>query len=190
MKREIKSCSLVFLAIAILSQLVVFASIINTRESVLRKGAVLRFNIQPVDPFDAFRGQYVSLWFRDAQNCPITNQTERFERGQRIYVRFESDTNGMSRPVEARRLKPDWNTGNWLKTRARWDSGSGINFDFPIDRFYADEKTAPKIEGLVSFRSRGVVSNSCAVVRAYKGSLLLEDLEFDGVPVLEYIEKH
>jgi hypothetical protein len=90
---------------------VVFASIINKREAVLRKGAVLRFGIQPVDPFDAFRGQYVSLWFRDAQNCPATNGTERFERGQRIYVRFEAGANGVSRPVEASAVKPDWDEG-------------------------------------------------------------------------------
>jgi uncharacterized membrane-anchored protein len=177
-----------FLVIALISQLVVFASIINKREAVLRKGAVLRFNIQPVDPFDAFRGQYVSLWFRDAQNCPTTNTTERLERGQRIYVRFEAGTNGISRPVEASAVKPDWDGGIWLKTRARWNSGTDVSFDFPIDRYYTDEKTAPKIEGLVSFRSRGVVSNACAVVRAYKGSMLLEDLEFNGVPALEYIE--
>jgi len=69
-----------------------------------------------------------------------------------------------------------------------WGISTDVSFDFPIDRYYTDEKTAPKIEGLVSFRSRGVVSNACAVVRAYKGSMLLEDLEFNGVPALEYLE--
>ena len=189
MKKTTHSLSLAFLAVAILSQLIVFASIINKREAILRKGTVLRFNIEPVDPFDAFRGQYVSLWFPDAQHCPSTIQTNRFEKGQRIYVRFEDGTNGLSRPVEVSRLKPDWDSGIWLKTRARWNRGIDVTFVFPIDRFYADEKTAPKIEGLVSFRTRDVVSNACAVVRAYQGTFLLEDLEFDGMPVHDYISK-
>ncbi len=189
MKKTTQSLSLAFLAVAILSQLIVFASIINKREAVLRKGTVLRFNIQPVDPFDAFRGQYVSLRFPDAQQCPLTNQTNRVEKGQRIYVRFENGTNGLSRPVEASRSKPDWDSGTWLKTRTSWNNSTCFYFDFPIDRFYSDEKTAPKIEGLVSFRSRNVVSNACAVVRAYQGTFLLEDLEFDGIPVHEYISK-
>lgn len=189
MKKDLKSISLVFLAIAIFSQLLVFASIITKREAVLRKGTVLRFNIQPIDPFDAFRGQYVSLRFQDALSCPMTNSTASFERGQRIYVRFEAGTNGMSRPVEAIASKPDWDGGIWLKTRVRWNNASDLHFEFPIDRFYSDEKTAPKIEGLVSFRSRTMVSNACAVVRAYHGSFLLGDLEFNGIPVLRYLEQ-
>ena len=189
MKKTPQSLSLAFLAVAILSQLIVFAAIINKREAVLRNGTVLRFAVQPIDPFDAFRGQYVSLSFRDVQRCPNITQTNQFEKGQRIYVRFEDGTNGLSRPVEASHSKPDWDSGVWLKTRARWNRGIDVTFVFPIDRFYADEKTAPKIEGLVSFRTRDVVSNACAVVRAYQGTFLLEDLEFDGMPVHDYISK-
>jgi uncharacterized membrane-anchored protein len=34
-------------------------------ESALRRGKLHRFRTQPVDPYDAFRGRYVTLSFRD-----------------------------------------------------------------------------------------------------------------------------
>ena len=31
--------------------------------------------------------------------------------------------------------------------------------------------------------------NACAIVRAYRGTFLLEDLEFNGIPVHKYISE-
>lgn len=65
-------------------------------------GEEIRLPLQPVDPFDPLRGQYVILSY--AINSPATLpglSTGRLQENQAVYVLLQEDATGLSIPVQA-----------------------------------------------------------------------------------------
>jgi len=67
--------------VAVLAQVAVPATMIWGRERTLAVGSVYKFRTQPVDPYDAFRGRYVSLRIEES-HAPLAAGNE-IERGRK-----------------------------------------------------------------------------------------------------------
>ncbi|MBK7870656.1 MAG: GDYXXLXY domain-containing protein [Saprospiraceae bacterium] len=59
-------------------------------EQVLKNGTVYRFQLQPIDPYDAFRGRYVSLFYGN-QEIQVSDS---LHYGQEVYVTLQRDSLG------------------------------------------------------------------------------------------------
>ena len=181
---------LIFIGIGIVAQFGVIASILIKRELTLRRGEVYRFATAPVDPFDAFRGRYVALRFGVEQE-PVYFP-EHINAGKTCYARLGTHTNGFAK-IEAV-ISKKTNEPGLLKVRAErgWRSGNAImRVKLPFDRYYMPEKLAPEAELVYNEAARrGNEQSAAAVVRVWRGNAVIEDLEIDGMPVLEYLKKN
>ena len=63
------------------------------REITLDKGERFRFRTAPVDPYDAFRGKFVSV--NVDGDGPFTNKVE-YRRGQKLYAPLRVDADGIA----------------------------------------------------------------------------------------------
>ena len=59
----------------VLAQWYVPALMISEHEDVAANGKVLKFKTAPIDPYDAFRGKYIMLNFRDDKG-KVTKETK------------------------------------------------------------------------------------------------------------------
>lgn len=63
-----------------------------------------------------------------------------------------------------------------------------VTIAYPFDRYYAGEKSAPRIEGALQNRGAGRQLDAWVAVRVLGCDAVIEDLFVDGRPVREYLE--
>lgn len=153
----------------IVLQLLAPVYMIAEKYDVLRTGQEYKFKVAPVDPYDAFRGRFV--WIRYDQNkMPDTNGK---------YGVIEVGEDGFARIGKITEEKPT--DAVYVKSRSkRW-------FSMPIDRYYMDEKFAPRAEELTRRRTPG--KEAYVTVRIKNGKLVVSGLFVDGVAIEKIIER-
>jgi GDYXXLXY motif protein len=178
------------LVVVALLQLGVPAQMIVARERTLREGTAWRFRTAPVDPADAFRGNYLALRF-DAESAPVPPGFT-VERGERVIVPLLRDAEGFAQLGPVRREPPAG--GDWLRLRVGWvekdapatgtSTSTRAHVELPFDRFYLDEGLAPradaKFAALGAQRGGSAPLPAWAVVRVRAGRAVLEDVLIDG----------
>jgi len=179
-----KKALLIIIGIGVCVQFGVLASILVKRELTLRYGEVYRFHTAPVDPFDAFRGRYVALSFDIERENFDALETMRYNKP--CYVQLGADTNGFATITAA--FQDKQKDLPLLKVRKRYYRN---NITLPFDRYYMPEKLAPEAERvyLEATRGRDRSQSAAAVVRVWRGNAVIQDLEINGVPVVEYLKK-
>ncbi|MGI6100286.1 MAG: GDYXXLXY domain-containing protein [Lentisphaerae bacterium] len=192
--------------IGLVAQFGVMGFMIMQREIALRNGVECRFLTAPVDPYDAFRGRYVSLNLTENNRMLCDRE---YARGQRIYVIIGNGTNGYSRIERlAPRPGPDdiyirtrvaycWpeyreipaitnNTALARRSHGRRHVLTGkyqVHAKLPLDRYYMEEKLAPEAERAYQNASRRDSQPGVLVVRVWRGMAVIEDLELGGRPI-------
>jgi uncharacterized membrane-anchored protein len=110
-------------------------SIIWKYENTLRYGKTYKFRTKPVDPYDAFRGRYVTLAFENDWLARPGDE-KNHDRENIMYVRLGTDAEGFAKPVEANRTPL---TGDDVITvDTAWRSGEQLHFKYPFDRYYSN----------------------------------------------------
>ena len=166
-------------------QLGVPLSMICKREITLRKGRLYRFQTAPVDPYDAFRGRYVALGI--GQRSVKTDDPDNIGSGQRVYVTLSEDTNGFARLSRATHRRP--RDEDYLRMRVSYISGNDVHFVLPFDRYYMNEKDAPRAESLYREHSRREEQDAFIAVRVLNGFPVIEDLYVNDKPIMEFLEE-
>lgn len=174
--------------LAALAQLGVPGGMIAGRERVLRLGEAYRFDTEPVDPYDAFRGRYVALRYADRE--VEVEDAGRFKRGQRIYVVLEEGADGVMRPVAVSFEEPSG--GVFLRTRVGHlrstpDQPDQVVIDYPFDRYYMNEFDAPAAEAAYRAAGREDELTAQAQVRILNGRALLEGVMINDLPIEQYL---
>jgi uncharacterized membrane-anchored protein len=203
MKRTLVTLVIV---LGILAQFALLASMLIRREYTLRHGEICRFETAPVDPYDAFRGQYVQLDYPAFRDLRVDRS---FKRNTWCYLALATSTNGYSVVTSITASKPV--SGTFIKARVKWCSKEHINrpkpenkyhseptgkwkihLDLPFSRYYMPERLAPKAEDAYRSANRRTsrkVNNAAARVRVWKGVAVIEELEINGTPIRDYIKK-
>ena len=151
---------------AIILQLFVPVYMIIKKYDILNTGEEFRFRVNPVDPYDAFRGRYVRLYSRQ----------EVYGNGKYGVIKVDAD--GFANITEITDEKPE--NAAYVKSDSRqW-------FSLPISRYYMDEKFAPKAESLVRQREPGI--ETYVTVRIKNGELVISGLFIDGVSIEDIIK--
>jgi uncharacterized membrane-anchored protein len=190
-------------------------SIIWKYENTLRHGTLYKFRTKPVDPYDAFRGRYVTLAFADdfieriqqGENGGELKQEQYSYNRTPLYVRIAADGEGFAKPVTAS-LTPlagdDVITVDrfWASSVTKHDKqknemvSAGWTLTYPFDRYYLPEDMAPEAEKLYTKGNRSAggsaddgesarENSSYVSVRVRNGVGVLEELYIGGKPVRE-----
>ncbi len=163
--------------------------LIQRQERILEQGEAFRFELQPVDPVDAFRGRYLALRYELPEFRPPPGLRE----DQTVYLSIRQDDRGYAHFDRVLTGPPT--EGPYLRTRVAYISGDQLYVALPdnMDRFYLNEQTAPlaevALQELLSLPPEvDTAVPAYAVVRILDGQARIEQLFFDGLPLLEYLE--
>ena len=131
---------------------------------ILKAGEELKFRVNPVDPYDAFRGRYVSILSRQEVS------------GNGKYGVVTVDSDGFAGIASISEKKPA--SGVYIKSNGR------RRFSLPVSRYYMDEKLAPQAEKLT--RQGG--QEAYVTVRVKNGVLVISGLYINGIAIEDIIK--
>lgn len=134
------------------------ASMIAGRAAILRNGQEVLLSVQPVDPRDLLRGDYVTIGYNissvSTDLFAERPQDERNGRDRHVFVRLRPGEGGIWEAVAARydeQPEPAPADGELdirgIATSSWYDDAASINIDYGIERFYVPEGEGRAIEG-------------------------------------------
>jgi len=171
--------------ILVLVQLFVPASMIFQQEDIVKNGKAFKFKTAPIDPYDPFRGKYVSLRYADV-DIEVEN-IEDWERHEKVFVSLAEDANGFATINSISKEIP--NTGSeYLAVKIRRLSRNKVFVDYPFDRFYMEESKAYEAEILARDTRRDTSQVAYALVRIKNGNAVLENVMINDISLKEAVE--
>jgi uncharacterized membrane-anchored protein len=159
-------------------QLAVPSKMIFDKEEVLTKGHEYRFRTEPVDPYDPFRGKYVTLRF-EAQNY-TTDKENDWQRGETVFVELTTDSAGFAIIRALHRQEPQGDK-DYVVAKITYAYGHDVSIEYPFTRFYMEETKAPVAEQQYNNANRSFEKEAYAVVYVSNGASALKDVMIDGV---------
>lgn len=177
----------ILLAVTLLAQLLVPASMVFEKKQLYKEGIAHKFRLQPIDPNDPFRGKYMTLSFYN--DYFLTDSTQKWTESEPVYLTFENDSLGFAIIKEVFRKAPS-HTEDYLETQIRWtdwNNQSRVFINFPFNRFYLEERKAPRADSLYAVTTRDTSSVCWALVKISKGNAALEDVLIDGKSLIELL---
>lgn len=172
--------ALLFFAMCLLQWFIPGKMIVDS-ERVAITGTRYKFMAQPIDPYDPFRGRYITLSFR-ADHCYDTGS---WAAGERVNVRFDVDSAGFAVATSLTREAP---AGPFLATRVNYTAAdSVVYFDLPFDRFYMKESKAPAAERYYADATRDSARTCYGLVSIADGKAVLLDVLVDDRPINEIV---
>ncbi len=161
------------LVILILAQILVPVYMIANKYDTLRSGIEYKFRVEPVDPYDAFRGRYLVISLTDINRASINGKG-----GAKKYAVIKNNADGFADIDSFSDQKPDG--VDFVKGKIQYGS-----FRLPIDRYYMDEKLAPKAETIY----RENRQEAYVTVRVKNGNVVVSGLFINGIAIEEYVKQ-
>lgn len=169
-----------FLSLAII-QLAAPLYMIWHWEDVLQNGRQYIWVTAPIDPYDALRGRYVDLRFKEMQG-PI-QEGAKLITGETAYAMIAEDEKGYAFISHITNLRPEGNS--YVKIKEFYvDNDHVVHFVLPFKRYYMQEDLAPEAEK--AYRENA--GKECVVsVRIKDGYGVLEELYIENKKIHEYL---
>ena len=138
----------------VLVQLAFPLKMIFDRELILLRGETFLMKIEPIDPYDAFRGRYVSINYTNVTApIPWSMQQEHYKFDHDLFIPLKKAANGEAIYQEAREIRPS-DTDIYLRVTPE---GPTVDYetvwiDIPDKRYYMNEYKAPIADRIIKDR--------------------------------------
>lgn len=182
---------LLLLFIMILAQLLAPVFMIASYYNTISRGEEFTFSVQPVDPYDAFRGRFVQIRpnagqgeFRLLSSGEVVRLNEDASyagaaKTARAYAAITKDDEGFAKIGDVSLKKPG-EGAVYIKSTFRYG-----RLNLPLERYYMNERLAPSAEKVV--RDEGLSAN--IKVRIYRGRAFITGLYVEDKPIEQYLKK-
>ena len=181
--KKYKQMFIAFIVLAII-QLSVPLYMVWHWEDILYTGKQYTWVTAPVDPYDALRGRYVDLRFKEMTG-PIVSNTQ-LNSGQTAYAMIAEDENGYAFINGISDSRPEGNS--YVKIKVSYvQNGNIAHFVLPFKRYYMQEDFAPTAEQAYR-ESAG--TEAIVLVRVKDGYGAVEELYIGKQTIYEYLRSY
>lgn len=173
-----------FLFVAI-AQLFVPAQMIYNQVDILNTGKLVKFQCEPIDPNDPFRGKYITLRFKESA-IKVKNLKE-WNSNETIFAKIETSKDGFAKIKSISRTEPADNS-IYLKLKINYITeydGNKIYLDFPFNRFYMNENKAKNAETVYTESTIDSTKIAYALVATKNGEAVIKDVLIDNISIKE-----
>ena len=162
-------------------------------QKVLKEGTVYRFKSIPVDPYDAFRGRYVTLRI-GKRVFSVAHAKEKFNRQQTVYLTIKIDENGFADFENVFTKIPEGQ--DYIKTTVAYVAPNSVTIQLPenMKQYFINEKLAPLAEKTYRELTRNNRTQTDSInvyldVRVLDGTVVIDELYLKGKPIVEYLRQ-
>ncbi|MCE5285808.1 MAG: GDYXXLXY domain-containing protein [Pelosinus sp.] len=152
-------------------------------ENILTAGQQYYWRTAPVDPYDALRGRYVRLSFKEMKG-KVAPETH-LQYGQTAYASIAADENGYAYISLVSAAQPE--TGQYLKVKVIYLKGDTASVQLPFNRFYMREDLASSAEQAYT---RAAGKEGAVAVRVKDGLGVVEELYIGDKTITEYLREN
>lgn len=170
----------------VLAQLFVPASMIWSKEKVLKEGAAYKFVVAPVDPNDPFRGKYIIV--NIAANIVDIDGYSKWRENQEVYVLLGTDERGFAFPSMLS-VEPPTDNDDYIKVKIIYAADTYVEIEYPFDRFYMEENKAYAAESLYFKSLRDTTNIAYALVIVNKGNAVLQDVRINDISIVDLVDQ-
>lgn len=152
-------------------------------ENILQTGQRFYWKTAPVDPYDAFKGRYVYLGFKENKAPVLDNTITGFR--QKAYALIAENAEGQAfiSGVTARRPEQ----GIYINVDVyRSEEEDKAYVILPFSRYYLPEDLAPVAEAAYH---KSAAKSGIAAVRIKDGYGVIEQLYIEGKPLNEFLRQ-
>lgn len=155
-------------------------------QRIISNGTPYRFYLQPIDPYDVFRGSYVSLNY----TIPLISISDSVYTYQDVYVTIGEGTDGFAYFKNAYLQPPK--EKDYIKAKVQFFTNGQVQIDAPenIRYYYLNEKTAPEVESVMNraIQADSMQNRAHVQIRVRKGEAVVEELYINDVAVKDYLK--
>ena len=152
-------------------------------ENILQTGQQFYWQTAPVDPYDAFKGRYIDLRFKETTG-PLADNSN-LVYGQTAYAAIAETEQGNAYISSVSTIKPVH--GPYLKVKVQYVEGNTVHIELPFKRYYLPEGMATAAEA--AYREKAD-QTGMAAVRIKDGYAVIEQLYIDGQTLVEYLQNN
>lgn len=176
-----KKTVLLLFVLLVIIQLFVPLQMIFNQEDIIKTGKEFKFQTVPIDPYDPFRGKYITLFFKERE---ITvNRASKWISGETVFATIIKDKNGFAKISSISKSKPK-NSESHLKLKIGFAlNNNKIAIDFPFNRFYMNENIARKAEKIYREFSIKKKNETYALVAIKNGEAVIKDVLINHVSI-------
>jgi uncharacterized membrane-anchored protein len=170
---------LLLFTLIVLAQLYVPLQMIFNQEDIIKTGTEFKFQTAPIDPYDPFRGKYITLFFKERE-IKVKN-AKKYISGETIFATIITNKNGFAKVSSISKTKPK-NNDSYLKLKIGFTlNNDKIAIDFPFNRFYMNENIASKAEKIYQESSVKKKNETYALVAVKNGEAVIKDVRINEV---------
>ena len=152
--------------------LIVILSFILYNQWPFMTGKKIVLATQPVDPFDPFRGQYMTINYEISR----INDVEGFKESDSVFISLKKDEQGIWRKESVSKSKPD--KGDFIKGEVTSVYGNTLRVEYGIEQFFFERHAELPTRNITV---EAIVANS--------GRAKLVQLLYNGEPIkIDYEE--
>ncbi len=175
-----KTLLITFIVVALI-ELAVPIKMILGKENILSTGKEYRFRTAPVDPYDPFRGKYITLSF-DANNFDVNNE-EFWHQDDDVYVLLGKDEKGFAKIIDISKQEPLNTKFDYVKAKIQYAYGDRVTIDYTFNKFFMEESKAPNAESVYRETARDTSQTAYALVSVKEGDAVLKDVIINGTSI-------
>ncbi|MBN1970773.1 MAG: GDYXXLXY domain-containing protein [Candidatus Delongbacteria bacterium] len=172
------------LIVLIIVQLAVPVYMIAKYEHILNEGKSYFFKIAPVDPYDPFRGKYLTI--RVLEESITVDNSKDYHSGELVYLELDTSEK-FAKIKNVYKFEPE-GSKDYIKASVRYVSISKLYFKFTFDRYFMEESKAPKAEKIYFDALRDTLKNSYIEVNSKDGDAIIKELYISEKPIKEYFK--
>lgn len=175
---------MLFLFVA-MAQLFVPSQMIYNQEDIINTGKLIKFQCEPIDPNDPFRGKYITLNFKES-GIKVKNVKE-WNSNETIFAKIETAKDGFAKIKSISKTKPN-DDSIYLKLKINYITeydGNKIHLDFPFNRFYMNENKAKNAEIAYAESTKDTTKIAYALVATKNGEAVIKDVLIDNISIKE-----
>jgi hypothetical protein len=167
---------------------------IYVREDAIQRGSVVRVAVSAPDPFDPLRGRYLQVRPLESE-VVLDPELAHLTSGQKVWVQLQKGPDELHHLGKVTMQKPV--SGDYLlmtlrlprgRSSAPADSDSRLSVDWPVDRFFVNERSAPQADNWLREKTRGG-GTIVAELRVLNGTAVLTDIAVDGRSFREVLKQ-
>lgn len=168
------------------AQLFVPSQMIYNQEDIINTGKLVKFQCEPIDPNDPFRGKYITLNFKE-NKIKVKNLKD-WNSNETIFAKIETSKDGFAKIKSISKTEPTDNS-IYLKLKinylADYNNENTIYLDFPFNRFYMNENKAKNAEKVYAKSTLDSTKIAYALVATKNGEALIKDVLIDNISIKE-----
>lgn len=149
-------------------------------ENILQTGQRFYWQTAPVDPYDAFKGRYIDLQFKETTG-PIS-ENESLTYGQTAFALIEENSAGSAYIGSVTTKPPEGYP--YIKVKVNYIQGHNAYIQLPFKRYYLPEGIASAAE--TAYR-KSAGQTGVAAIRIKDGYGVIEELYIGDKTLTEYL---